>query len=279
MDANPEPSSTRKYSILSDYRLSFTLFFQNFFPIIIVLAIGVILNEILDYYLVDILFPRLNFRPYEFPSTLLYLLFNLPGDAIFYGFFGVCMGLCSDIMSSGDQFTQIKRFPYYLRKYWFKFIALGLVINFPTYLTYLIQETWVNPVLFIALWAVAHFIYYLLVEINPALIVRSNFREAIKDNIFILKSQFLRILITFGIITLVFSSPLIILRSLEFFGSYSQAEIERIQLLYRIFNYIKISIGHPLNAFLSIGIYNENIVFPTLQNQNKKNSTKAIDTE
>jgi len=107
------------------------------------------------------------------------------------------------------------------------------------------------------------------VEINPALIVRSNFPEAIKDNIYLLKSQFLRILITFGIITLVFSTPLIILRSLQQFVPFSQSDLESIQLLYRIFYYIKVFIGNPLNAFLSIGIYNENIVFPTLQNKKK----------
>ena len=271
MDTNPNPSTTRKYSILSDYKLSFTLIFQNYFPIFIVLAIGVVLNEILDYLFLDILFPGLPYYQYGFPPGLLYFLCNLPGDAIFYGFFGVCMGLCSEIMSSGDQFTQIKRFPYYLRNYWLKFFALGLVINFPSYLTYFIRESWVNPVLFITLWALSHFVYYFLVEINPALIVRSNFREAIKDDIFLLKSQFLRILITFGIISLVFSTPLIILKSLEQFGSYSLEEIELLQLLHRIFYYIKIFIGHPLNAFLSIGIYNENIVFPTLQNKEKLN--------
>ena len=269
MDANSEPSFTRKYSILSDYKLSFTLIYKNFFPIFIVLAIGVVLNEILDYYLVDVLYPDLLSHQYVFSPELLYLLCNLPGDAIFYGFFGVCMGLCSEIMSSGDQFTQIKRFPYYLRKYWLKFFALCLVINFPFYLVYVIRESWVNPVLFVTLWALSHFLYYFLVEINPALIARSNFREAIKDNILLLKSQFLRILITFGIISLVFSSPLIILKSLEQFGSFSHAEIETLQLLHRIFNYIKIFIGHPLNAFLSIGIYNENIMFPTLQNKKK----------
>jgi len=109
--------------------------------------------------------------------------------------------------------------------------------------------------------------YYFLVEINPGLIVRSSFREAIKDNFILLKKQFLRILITFGIISLVFSGPLIILRSLEMFGSFSQAEIETLQLIRRLFNYIKVFIGTPLNAFLSIGIYNENIVFPTLQSK------------
>jgi len=118
MDANSEPSSTCKYSILSDYKLSFTLIFQNFFPIFIVLAIGVILNEGLDYLFLGVLFPELPLNQYGLPPGLLYFLCNLPGDAIFYGFFGVCMGLCSDIMSSGDQFTQISRFPYYLRKYW-----------------------------------------------------------------------------------------------------------------------------------------------------------------
>ena len=270
MDANSEPSSTRKYSIRSDYKLSFSLIYKNFFPIFVVLAIGVVLNEILDYLFLDVLFPELPFNQYGLPAGLLYFLSNLPGDAIFYGFFGVCMGLCSDIMSSGDQFTQIRRFPYYLRKFWLKFFALGLVINFPFYLAYFIRASWVDPVLFITLWACSHFVYYFLVEINPALIVRSNFRDAIKDDIYLLKSQFLRILITFGIITLVFSSPLIILRSLEQFGSYSQAEIDVIHLLQRIFNYIKIFIGNPLNAFLSIGIYNENIVFPTLQSKKKK---------
>ena len=177
------------------------------------------------------------------------------------------MGLCSEIMSSGDQFTQIKRFPYYLRKYWLKFFALCLVINFPFYLSYVIRESWVNPVLFVTLWALSHFMYYFLVEINPGLIVRSSFREAIKDNFILLKKQFLRILITFGIISLVFSSPLIILRSLEIFGSFSQAEIETLQLIRRLFNYIKVFIGTPLNAFLSIGIYNENIVFHALQSK------------
>jgi len=267
MDANSEPYSTHKYSIRSDFKLSFNLIYKNFFPIFIVLAIGVVLKEILDYYLVGILYPSLYFDQYILSPEFSYFLCNLPGDAIFFGFFGVCMGLCSEIMSSGDQFTQIRRFPFYLRKYWLKFFALCLVINFPFYLAYFIRESWVDPVLFITLWALSHFVYYFLVEINPALIVRSNFPDAIKDNIFLLKSQFLRILITFGIISLVFSSPLIILRTLELFGSFSQAEIETLQLLRRIFYYIKVFIGNPLNAFLSIGIYNENIVFPTLQNK------------
>ena len=91
MNANLEPSSTRKYSILSDYKLSFTLIFKNFFPIFIVLAIGVVLMEILDYYLLDVLFPGLTFMQNQFQYQLIYVLCKLPGDAIYYGFWNLCI--------------------------------------------------------------------------------------------------------------------------------------------------------------------------------------------
>ncbi|QEE17362.1 hypothetical protein DSAG12_03195 [Promethearchaeum syntrophicum] len=271
MKANHELSSTRKYPIVSDYKLSFTLIFQNFIPIFIVLAIGVVLMEILDYFLLDVLFHELNLVQNTWLHQIIYVLCKLPGDAIFYGFFGVCMGLCSDIMTSGDEFTQITRFPYYLRKYWLKFVLLCLLINFPFYLSYFIPQPWFNLGIFIFLWILAHFIYYFLVEINPGLIQRSKVLEAIKDNIILLKSQFIRILITFGIISIVFSGPLLIMRSLILFGGKSPEEIRQLELFHRIYTYIKIFIGHPLNAFLSIGIYNENIVFPLLQNKEKLN--------
>jgi hypothetical protein len=258
----PSPRSSN-YSIKADYKLSFSLYHQNFLPIFEVLLLGIIIKEILDFIFVNLLSPFF-FLPY--PTTwnnIIYFLIHLPGDSIYFGFFGACVGMCHDIMSSGDQFTQLRRFVYYLRKYWLIYFALSFFINLPMNALYFFKDEWISLGLFIVMWFITVWWFFMIVETNPAVLVRRRFGQALKDNFYIFRSHALRITLTFGIIVLVFLVPRTTFRILELFYSwlFTKDQLSLIKWIQIIMRWLYVLIGNPLIAFLSIGIYNEYIGF------------------
>ena len=122
-------SSNEFGKIKEDFQISFKLTIKNFLPFFTILLIGTVI-----FYAIDI---SLRIAFYEnlvhtIPSqyiNLIYSLIKLPSDAILHGFFGCAMGLAYDIVSSGDEFAQIKNSFYYIREYWLKFFLFGFISN------------------------------------------------------------------------------------------------------------------------------------------------------
>ena len=107
-------------STLKDYKIALNLLKNNIRPFFIILLLGTVLFFSFDYLFYNVLFE--NFLVYQtFPQNISYGLIRIPADAIIFGFFGVSMGMGYDIMTLGDEFTQLRNSVYYIRKYWLKY--------------------------------------------------------------------------------------------------------------------------------------------------------------
>jgi hypothetical protein len=102
--------------IKEDFLISIKLTVKNFLPFFTILLIGSVIFFALDISL-RIVFNEILVHSMPPDSlNLIYSLIKLPSDAILYGFFGCSMGLAYDIISSGDEFAQIKNSFYYIRE-------------------------------------------------------------------------------------------------------------------------------------------------------------------
>ena len=137
-------SSNEFGKIKEDFLISFKLSMKNFLPFFVILLIGTVIFYAIDISLRIAFYENLvHTIPSEY-INLIYSLIKLPSDAILHGFFGCAMGLAYDIISSGDEFAQIKNSIYYIREYWLKFFLFGFIANFLTHMLRLINPVYIT---------------------------------------------------------------------------------------------------------------------------------------
>jgi len=257
----------KKPEIIKDYIFAFKLYKRNFLPFFIVLLVGSILYFSLEFLFCDYIFPRI--LPYNFvPANILYGLVRLPRDFVLYGFFGVAIGLGYEIMSSGDQFTEVRRSWYYIKKYWLKFATLSLILNWLGYFTVFILNGQLNIEVKLLLRFFSFFWFISISEAYAAVINRKKIIKALDDNFKILKRNFTRIFMVFSLYYIVFLLP----RSI--FGLYLGYWVpvgselhQSIGLIMKILTGVYILVGFPIFSFISIGIYNSELWFKDRTNE------------
>ncbi|MHA1674802.1 MAG: hypothetical protein ACTSYI_14400 [Promethearchaeota archaeon] len=253
-------SKNRSFNVIADYKLSFSLFRENIRPFFIVLLIGFLIYKSLDHLLIKIILPTVLWDKLPFDPEIMLFLLYLPGDSIFFGFFGAVMGLGWDIMSSGDGFTEIRNSLYYIRKYWLKFFFFCFFFNIFSYsLLYLS----VGPI-YLKTDIILHIVNYtwvlLLSNVFPALVHRNSFIPAIKENFQILIRRFGRVIFTY----LPYYCCFVYIRSIMLI--YRNHFLHSTSTTYKTITYISFGwevlyyfIGFPIFAFLSLIMYNDEI--------------------
>ena len=261
-----EHITRRSFDVKEDFKLSWSLFKENFRPFFIVLLIGFIIYKSLDHYLTKIVLPSIQWENVSIdPGLMLFLIF-LPGDSIYFGFFGAAMGLGYDIMSSGDGFTEIRNSLYYIRKYWLKFFLFCFFFNIFSF--WLLYMSYLPIPLFTSItFHLLNFIWVLFFSnVFPALVHRNSFSCAIKENFEILSRRFSRVILTYLPYYFVFSyirTGLVIFRNYLYM---SVALFTSIRIVILLFELLYFFIGFPLFAFLSSIMYNDEIRSQELTN-------------
>jgi len=115
-------STLRDYKIAcgkikEDFQISFKLFRKNFLPFFIILLIGTVIFYAVNASLRVAFYENLIYTIPPDYHNLIYSLIKLPSDSILHGYFGCSMGLAYDVISSGDEFAEIKSSIYYIREY------------------------------------------------------------------------------------------------------------------------------------------------------------------
>lgn len=121
-------------------------------------------------------------------SDLFIIVLQVPNLLIFFAFQGSLYGLAFDIMSSGDQFTELGGTFRYLGKFWRRYLLFGLVYNMPTICLVIIGVTFGETALahlvelILLFTPVSFMVYTIFVQAGPALTAQEGIKEAFKDN-------------------------------------------------------------------------------------------------
>ena len=260
---NQTPSQLEVTStVWGDFKFSFSLYKKNFKPIFWLCLIQNIVEYAVDHFYKFVIRGRVYRTFYLVPMSTIDLIASFLPTIVSFGFWGAIIGLSYDIMSSGDGFTEFKNSFYYIKKYWFRFVILSFLVNlFTFFLRYLVPRhvNFGEALLirsFSFLWAL------FFVEISAALVSRNNIVLAFKDNFFLLRNHFLRIFKTFGLYYLIFMVVRILIGySLNYLFPNDYIEFNTALAVLYILNIFAGFIGGPIFAFLTLGLYNEEIQY------------------
>lgn len=253
-----EQNGVRSDNVKANFKLSLSLFKENFRPFFIVLLIGYIIFKGIDHFLTRMVLPNIQWGELQIDPALMLFLLYLPGDSIFFGFFGAAMGLGYDVMSSGDGFTEVRNSLYYIRKYWFQFFLFCFFFNIFTYwLLYL--SIFLIPFHTTIVFHVLTYIWVIIFSnIFPALVHRNRFFLSFKDNFKILSRQFTRVLATYGPYYFLFSS---IRWGINIYRNYFVPDgtglYSFLSISISILEIFYIFVGFPIFSFLSLNMYND----------------------
>ena len=192
-------------------------------------------------------------------TVLIYILFS--------GFLYCQYGLAYDIFSSGDMFTEFKNSFSYFKKYWWQYILLTFINGFDVFILdrRFVQspenENFVlSPYIRISIRFVFSFVLIVIFTSTlPSVTAQGNLIRSFKESFRILKRDFKRLLLTWGLFYLLFIAPLfiasLILVSLVPLvkGTYWLILIFTVILLLYIYKFF---VGFPMMALIATRIYN-----------------------
>ncbi len=126
---NKKSSKKQSYihEALVDIRLSWRLYKSNFKVFLGAQIISILVYTFLlfPWELILMFFFGIDFN---YNITLLLNIRSLIGGFLISIFFGSSFGLSYDIMSGGDQFTELRGFFHYFKQYWWQYIFLSLLL-------------------------------------------------------------------------------------------------------------------------------------------------------
>ena len=260
MKNSSQVQTKEKSSVWGDFKLSFQLYKSNFKPIFLLCLIKIIVVYAIDHALKFYPPTRLYRIFLRIPVSTIDTVLSFIPSIISFGFWGAIIGLSYDIMSSGDGFGDLRNSFYYVRKYWFRFVILSFLVNLFTFVLRFLIPRYVNLGEALIIRSISMIWALLFAEISASLVSRNNFIQAFKDNFYLLSNHFLRILKTFGLYYLIFMVVRILLGySLHYIYWYNSPEYNIVLTVLYILNILTLFIGDPIFAFLTIGIYNEEI--------------------
>ncbi len=285
---NKKGSKKQSYihEALVDIRLSWRLYKSNFKVFLGAQIISILVFLFLTYpweFSLSFYFNIELDRNYTF-----YQIRSLIGMFLILIFFGSSFGLSYDIMSGGDQFTELRGFFHYFREYWWQYILLSLLLLLGTFICSLIVGLFTvyevfDPtsqgfyiILYLVLYNVMIRIFmYLwvsvLIENFPSLNYQGGIKNAFYENWQILRLNSKRIFSSLFLFFMIFDFPWIVLDILEismrfiaiekgwmwylnFYESYSQIMFPFFKFLAQtVFCFL---LAIPMLTLISTRIYN-----------------------
>ncbi len=193
------------------------------------------------------------------------LLTAMPGFVYMTAFMGALFGYAYDIMSSGDEFTEFKNVFMYFREYWLKYVILSLIANLPMFSLFILQSNRIQNtiwgyMLVVGVYLLALFWNNLFMLTFPGVTAGNPLKQSIFDNWSLLKNDFVRILKTLWLSSLIFSLPGILLASffIVFSSSIPDDRGSIVLALSALLTFFSSLIGNPFLALICTRIYNTN---------------------
>ena len=241
----------------------------------IIATLGAIGLLIVFAVVVFILFIRIvTILDVSFDSSFYYnfgLLFSIPTSFFMYALLGCTYGLVYDIMSSGDEFAEIKSAFIYFQRYWWQYILIALisggvslVFSFNLNYDYLDPSSfaWPNDFILLILVYLGGWLWGLLFSmVNPGVTAHGSLKQAFHENFEIIRQDYKRILKTSGLLYLVFGLPSVIIYLIAPYIYTGQDAFIIVPLIFMgIFFFFQLGIANPLYVIIYTRIYNQSSI-------------------
>ncbi len=200
-----------------------------------------------------------NFSNNMILSHILRIMVSLIFIFIFFGFLNSQFGLSHEIMSSGEMFAEFESSFGYFKKFWWQypvltFIILAINVLIPISYRLDIAELLNNELLaifiLIVLWLIFFIWFIIFISTLPSITFQGNFKHAFIESFRMVKSNFKRMIVTWGIFFLIFVFPgfLIMLVTSVYFSWVTIS-------LNIIYIFVLSFIGFPLMSLIATGLY------------------------
>ncbi len=247
-----------------DLSLSWRMFRQNSKPFLA--TQGIAFGGVIGFAVVISII--LSLSGLETSSSRDYFVLSLqaPSLLIFLAFQGSLYGLAFDVMSSGDQFTELGGTFRYLGKFWRRYLLFGFILNMPTICLIVIGVTIGGPALahllelLVLFTPISFVVFVIFVQAGPALTAQANVRSAFKDNFQTLHKAPRRLFKTWILFWVIFYLPYFITNILVLaqLNAFIQGDMAGIYLLVlamitEMWYYLA---GVPVQTLIATRIYN-----------------------
>ncbi len=257
-----------------DLTLSWRMFRQNAKPFLA--TQGIAFGGVIGFAVVISVLLSLSGLETSAGRDYFVLSLQAPSLLIFLAFQGSLYGLAFDVMSSGDQFTELGGTFRYLGKFWRRYLLLGFILNMPTICLIVIGITIGGPALahlleLILLFTPISFVVFgIFVQAGPALTAQADVRSAFKDNFQILRKVPRRLFKTWVTFWIIFYLPYFITNILVLaqINSFIQGDMAGIYLMVlamitEMWYYLA---GVPVQTLIATRIYNSLHLVPQHKN-------------
>jgi hypothetical protein len=300
-----EAKSTKISETKTDFKLSWQFLKANYksflatelFAIIAFIVVVSIMTGILV--LIFVLSPGLELSDLVFDrardldiTIRVWIILPILAYLAMVGFLYCQFGLAYDIFTSGDMFTEFKKAFSYFKEHWWKYILLIFVIGFSFFIPDHIMQKRIE----LSPWAslgsiviVLEVIRYLLIFIVlvvfsntlPSVTAQGNLKNSFKESFRIVKKEWKRLLKTWGIYSLIFIAPSLIMSGvlqLTYPVLGGTVWIEVIRVISIILQIYKLFIGFPMLALVATRIYNS-VEFERFKPLTKHKNPSKVDNE
>lgn len=272
---NKKGSKKQSYihEALVDIRLSWRLYKSNFKVFLGAQIISILVYTFLlfPWELILMFFFGIDFN---YNITLLLNIRSLIGGFLISIFFGSSFGLSYDIMSGGDQFTELRGFFHYFKQYWWQYIFLSLLLVSGAFLSSFIYGLFfsgpiedalyvlfLNITIIIIYKVLMYFWITIILQTFPSLTSQGSIKNALHENFKLLRVNSKRILSSLLLFFLIFNFSWTLLEILDLSMRILAVEMRWVWYQNFIQSY---SIIFPLIQFLAQTIFNFLLAIPML---------------
>lgn len=226
---NKKGSKKQSYihEALVDLRLSWRLYKSNFKVFLGAQIISILVYTFLlfPWELILMFFFGIDFN---YNITLLLNIRSLIGGFLISIFFGSSFGLSYDIMSGGDQFTELRGFFHYFKQYWWQYIFLSLLLVSGDFLSSFIYGLFfsgpiedalyvlfLNITIIIIYKVLMYFWITIILQTFPSLTSQGSIKNALHENFKLLRVNSKRILSSLLLFFLIFNFSWTLLQILD----------------------------------------------------------------
>ncbi|MCK4281960.1 MAG: hypothetical protein KAX10_07585 [Candidatus Lokiarchaeota archaeon] len=261
------------HEALVDIRLSWRLYKSNFKVFLGAQIISILVYTFLlfPWELILMFFFGIDFN---YNITLLLNIRSLIGGFLISIFFGSSFGLSYDIMSGGDQFTELRGFFHYFKQYWWQYILLSLLLVSGTFLSSFIYGLFfsgpiedalyvlfLNITIIIIYKVLMYFWITIILQTFPSLTSQGSIKNALHENFKLLRVNSKRILSSLLLFFLIFNFSWTLLQILDLSMRILAVEMRWVWYQNFIQSY---SIIFPLIQFLAQTIFIFLLAIPML---------------
>ena len=272
---NKKGSKKQSYihEALVDLKLSWRLYKSNFKVFLGAQIISILVYTFLlfPWELILMFFFGIDFN---YNITLLLNIRSLIGGFLISIFFGSSFGLSYDIMSGGDQFTELRGFFHYFKQYWWQYIFLSLLLVSGTFLSSFIYGLFfsgpiedalyvlfLNITIIIIYKVLMYFWITIILQTFPSLTSQGSIKNALHENFKLLRVNSKRILSSLLLFFLIFNFSWTLLQILDLSMRILAVEMRWVWYQNFIQSY---SIIFPLIQFLAQTIFIFLLAIPML---------------